>query len=106
MALELHTVELIPGTNPGMKDRVRLGFFPGIATTIGGGAGQSVTLTVNATLIPGLSLPPAYNVHVTPNQDAVCFVTNKTASGFTVTLNPRLAANTLAAGTVDIEVVA
>lgn len=106
MSYDLHTVSIIPGCTPQRLDRVRLGFFPGVATPAGGGAGQSVSVTVNATLFPGLSLPSTYNVHVTPNQDAVPFVTNKTASGFTVTLNPRLAANTLAAGTIDIEVLA
>ena len=58
--------------------------------------GASVT-----TAITGLTLPANsnYGVIVTPNQDAVAYVTSKTTTGFSVVLNPRLAANTLAAGT-------
>lgn len=105
MSLDVHSVSLLGGSSVSMNDRLRVGLYPNVATAAGGGAGAAVTLTVNATLIPGLSLPANYEVHVTPNQDAVAYVTAKTAEGFTVTLNPRLAANTLAAGTVDILVI-
>ena len=105
MSLELHTISLVPGTVPARKDVLRVGFFPDVPTVIGSGAGAAVTLTVNATLFPGLSLPAKYNVHVQPNQDATAYVTAKSGAGFTVTLLPRLAANTLAVGTVDLTIV-
>jgi len=72
-----------------------------VATAAGGGAGASVTLSV----IFNQPIPASvtsYNVQVTPNQDAVAFVTSKTNAGFTLTLNPRLASNTLSSGTNDI----
>lgn len=72
-----------------------------VATAAGSGAGASVTLAV-VFKAPIPASVTSYNVHVTPNQDAVPFVTSKTNAGFTLTLNPRLAANTLAAGTNDI----
>lgn len=66
-----------------------------------GGAGTSVEVAV-----AGLELPEVYTVNVTPNQDAVCNVTDKTQDGFTLTLYPRLATDTLVAGTADIQIMA
>ena len=106
MSVDLHTVTVVPGMAPALNDRFRVGVLKDVPTVIGSGAGAAVTLTVNATLIPGLKLPPKYSVFATANQDAVINVTGKTAAGFTVTLLPRLAANTLAVGTVDLLVVA
>jgi hypothetical protein len=100
MAIELHTVEQVPGTGLANHDRVILGAIPGLATPAGGGAGAAVSVVVS-----GLSLPANYSVSVMPSQDAVPFVTAKTGAGFTITLNPRLAANTLAVGTVDVLIV-
>jgi hypothetical protein len=94
---QVHDIEMPDGAGPQRPDRFLIGSLLAQATAAGGGAGQPVTLNVT-----GLSLPSSYGVQVTPDQDAVCFVTAKTNSGFTVTLNPRLAANTLAAGHVDI----
>lgn len=48
------------------------------------------------------SLPAAYAVQGTPSQDATVWVTSKTVAGFTVNVAPRLAANALAAGTIDL----
>lgn len=102
MGLDIHTIEVAPGSNStAQPDRVVLAILEGVATAAGGSAGASVT-----TAIAGLQLPANYTVQVTPNQDAVPYVTSKTNSGFNVVLNPRLAANTLAAGTVDITIFA
>jgi hypothetical protein len=101
MALELHNIELAQGTIPTAPDRVIVGFQAAVANTIGGGAGQSVT-----TAVAFVGLPASYSVIVTPGQDAVAYVTTKTSTGFNVVLTPRLAANTLAAGTFDVLVVA
>lgn len=96
MAIDIHTLTVIDsGANIARGDRVLAGFFPSLAYPAGGGAGQSVQITV-----PVKGLPAKYGVQVTCDQDAVAFVT-KTATGFTITLSPRLAANTLAAGAVD-----
>jgi hypothetical protein len=101
MAIELHTIELAPGTVLQNSDRAIIGVIADLATSAGGGAGQAVTKTVS-----GLSLPAAYTVQVTPSQDAVAYVASKTSSGFVIHLYPRLAANTLSTGTVDVIIVA
>jgi len=102
MGLPIHTLEVAQGSNPlAQPDRVLIALLEGVATLAGSGAGAAVV-----TAISGLQLPVSYAVQVTPNQDAVPFVSGKTQSGFNVTLNPRLAANTLAAGTVDIAIFA
>ena len=51
-------------------------------------------------------LPAKFSVEAMPSQDATCWITNKTQTGFTVNLAPRLAASSLAAGTVDIMIAA
>lgn len=102
MGLPIHTVDVAPGSSPlAQPDRVLIALLEDVATAAGGSAGAAVV-----TAISGLTLPAKYVVQVTPNQDAVPFVSGKTQNGFNVTLNPRLAANTLAAGTVDIAIFA
>ncbi|MCG5072269.1 hypothetical protein [Paraburkholderia tagetis] len=102
MNLPVHTLDVAPGSNPlAQPDRVLIALLEGVATAAGGSAGAAVV-----TAIAGLQLPASYAVQVTPNQDATAFVSGKTNTGFNVTLNPRLAANTLAAGTVDIAIFA
>ena len=82
---------------------VRMAMSANIANVIGGGAGLSV---VTAVVFKSPMPSAVYSVNVTPNQDAVAFVTAKTTTGFNVTLFPRLAANTLAVGTFDVIVTA
>ncbi len=101
MSLDLHTVEAVPGAAPNANDKLRVGYLNAIANAAGGSAGASV-----AVAITGLSLPPNYNVHVEVDQDANAWISSKTQSGFTVNLEPRLAANTLAAGTFNVTIVA
>jgi hypothetical protein len=79
------------------QDRIITGQRLNVANAAGAGAGQAVTATVTF-----LELPPFYQVLVSPKQDCTCFVGNRTTFGFDVTLNPRLAANTLAAGNFDV----
>ena len=101
MTFDVHTVSNPDGAKGQFNDRVVLGSLIGVANAAGGGAGAAVTVAVT-----GLKLPAKYAVAVNPGQDATWFVSAKTATGFTVTLNPRLAANTLAAGTIDIVITA
>jgi len=101
MGLDIHTLDVIPGgTPPYQPDRVIFAMLPNKATVAGASAGAAVSFNV------AMALPATYIVQATPNQDATVFVTAKTVTGFTVTLNPRLAANTLAAGTVDLTIFA
>jgi hypothetical protein len=102
MAKDLHTVTLIKGTVTAQEDRLLVGMKVAVANGVGGGAGQAVTVAV---AFAG-ELPANYAVMVNPGQDATWFVSGKTNNGFNVTLTPRLAANTLAAGTFDVLVVA
>ncbi len=102
MALDLHTLSLIKGTSLAQSDRLLFGQQLGIANAAGSGAGAAVTVAV---AFAG-ELPPKYNVSVDPGQDATWYITGKTNTGFNVVLNPRLAANTLAAGTINVSVFA
>lgn len=104
MSIIQHTIESPDGFAPSHQDRAVIGSYPGIANAAGGAAGASVATTV--TLPASANLPANYSVLVNPGQDATWFVTSKTANSFIVTLNPRLAANTLAAGTFDVVLVA
>ncbi|PRF55333.1 hypothetical protein [Burkholderia multivorans] len=101
MSFDSHTVSAPAGAKPQLNDRAVLGSLIGVSTAAGSGAGASVSVPIS-----GLSLPPNYAVSVNPGQDATWFVSAKTQSGFTVTLNPRLAANTLAAGAIDVIITA
>lgn len=94
------------GCTPAFQDRAIIGTIPGVTNAVGGGAGASVTTTV--TLPTSASLPANYSVLVNPGQDATWYVpaNSKTSNSFNVVLTPRLAANTLAAGTFDVVVVA
>lgn len=103
MSQQIHTIEVPEGALQGLsqKGRLLVANLPGLANAVGGGAGASVV-----TAVSGLkNLPANYSVVVNPGQDATWFVSGKTSTGFNVTLNPRLAANTLAAGTFDVLIV-
>ncbi len=97
-----HTIERPIGDMPARYDRTILGVQEGVANAAGGSAGAAVTVAVSF----GNELPPSYVVVVNPGQDATWYVSAKTSNGFSVTLTPRLATNTLAAGTFDVLVVA
>lgn len=97
----MHHVETPSGSAPAANDRIIVGSKQGIANVVGGGAGQAVT-----TAVAMKGLPASYSVTVDPKQDATWYTANHTADGFDVVLTPRLAANTLAAGSFDVTVVA
>jgi hypothetical protein len=73
-----------------------------IANAAGGSAGASVAVSV---LAQESVLPPSgqYAVSVQLSQDATYYVTGQSFAGFTVNIQPRLAANTLAAGTFNVQ---
>jgi hypothetical protein len=102
MGLPVHTIEVLNGSSPLWNpDRVKVLMEFAVANGAGGGAGQSVTLNFT-----GLDLPTRYAVFVDAGADIVAFAAAKTQAGFTLTLNPRLAANTIAAGTVNVLILA
>jgi hypothetical protein len=100
MARDLHTISVMTAGSLAQEDRVLYASMPQQAHLIGGGAGQAVNLDIT------MNLPASYTVQCTPDQDAVCYVTNRTQAGFRVVILPRLAANTLAVGKIDILVFA
>jgi hypothetical protein len=97
----VHIVNVANGSDMPLPDQVVIAKFSA-ANLIGGGAGAAVVTAV----VFSEPIPLPYKVHVTPDQDAVAFVNAKTALGFNLTLNPRLAASTLAVGANDILVTA
>lgn len=101
MPIDCHTVEMVDGSSFARTDRVILATLPGVANAAGSGAGAAVTTTIS-----GLSLPASYSVSATANQAAAVSVTNKSYTGFSVTLTPLSSSATLSSGTFDALVVA
>jgi len=102
MARNIHTIAVPDGAVPQLEDRVVVGALANVANGAGSGAGAALAVPLT-----GFDdLPANYAVLVNPGQDATWYVSAKSATGFTVTLTPRLAANTLAAGSFDVVVVA
>lgn len=102
MANHIKDLEVMDGSTLSKPDRIRVSLQMAVANLIGGGAGQTVTVAVTFPEV----MPANYAVFADAGQDAVCFASARTTVGFTLNINPRLAANTLAAGTVNILVVA
>jgi hypothetical protein len=98
MGLDLHTVEMNDGSSPtAQPDRLKCLLQFAVTTAAGAAAGDSVTTTIS-----GVTLPAAYIVLVEVDQDATWYAASKTQTGFEVVTSPRLAANTLAGGTINI----
>lgn len=107
MSFDVHTLSLLNGSPSGLaqSDRLLLWQSYGIANAAGGSAGASVAVAV---AVAGDPLPSSgeYFVEVELDQDATYYITGKSASGFTVNLQPRLASETLAAGAINVRVTA
>lgn len=102
MSKAIHTVSLPAQSDPlSQEDRVVLLVKKALANAAGSGAGAAVTIAVT-----GLQLPASYVVQAMPSQDATIWISGRSQTGFTINLAPRLAANTLASGTVDVLVLA
>ena len=103
MSIDVHTISALSGgSGLAQSDRMLLFVKYGIANAAGAGAGDSIAVAVAVTD----PLPASYFVDVEVGQDATAFITNKTALGFTVNLQPRLASATLAAGSFNVRVTA
>lgn len=102
MAFDLHTISVKDGSDAlANGDRLSVLLKKQIANAAGGSAGAAVTVALT-----GLKLPPKYAVFVSPDQDATWWISGRSQAGFTINLAPRLAANTLAAGKLDLAVFA
>jgi len=100
MSKFFHTVGIIPGADPGWTDHIKVGLLKGLAYGVGGSAGAAVSVNVVGIF------PASYGVFPSVGADLVVNITAKTAAGFTVNIEPRLATATIAAGTLDLFVIA
>jgi hypothetical protein len=99
--IDIHAIEFLNGGVPSNPDRLKAAILT-VANAAGSGAGAAVTVAV-AFAEP---MPAAYQVFCDAGQDVVCYASAKTVNGFTLNINPRLAANTVAAGNVNLLVLA
>jgi hypothetical protein len=97
MSIPVHTIQVLdPQTGNDFFDRVILGQKTGIAYTASAGASYNVSFSEG--------LPQAYSVFVSLNSASSGgppYVTNKTSTGFTITIP-----GTPTAGLMDVLVVA
>lgn len=104
MSLDLHTVSVAAGSAaPTKQDRVQQWSAFGLATAAGA-AGVAVATVVPVPAAAGFPSNGNYFVDVEVAQDVTYFISAKSATGFTVTLNPRLPANIVAAGAFNVNV--
>jgi hypothetical protein len=105
MPKQVHTIEIPDGGQPPTQsDRLKQYQLLGVANGVGGSAGAAVAVVVAVPIAAGLPASGNYFVDVELSQDATYYVTAKGNAGFTVNLLPRLAANTLAAGSFNVNV--
>ena len=97
----VHTVNIAGGSNNVLDDQLVVGKFA-VTYAVGAGAGASVATAVTF----NESIPTPYQVHVELPEDGTAWISSKTAAGFTLNVEPRLAANTVAGGSANVLVVA
>jgi hypothetical protein len=102
MSIVKNHIAQLDGSAAAYTDRLIIGTLIGVANVAGSGAGASVSTVVTF----AEPLPASFGVSLGMHQDAVGYITTITTFGFTVVLNPRLASNTLAAGTFDVKIFA
>lgn len=107
----INQISALPGSLA-QSDRLTIGTIYGIANG-SGAAGATVSVAVawppaSMQFSGGLPvvppLPANYFVDVELAADYTVFITSKSPTGFTVNLQPRLAANNVAAGTFNVQV--
>ena len=96
MGIAYHTIHAPDGAGLNLFDRVTIGTI----TAVYPSAATSVTSTLAVTWSEPVATP--YTVILSPIEDCTYFITNKTTVGFTLNVSPRLAANALAGGSVEI----
>lgn len=104
MGIPFHSIDAVDGFNEfAFVDRAEVGINLAVSYP-SGAAGVTVTQTV---AIPAsANMPTNYFVSVELGFDGTWFITSKSATGFTLNVSPRLAANSVAAGTANIMIVA
>ena len=85
MANPIHTVEMVDGSNQARSDRL----IAGVQLSVANAAGSAGTPVATSVSFPAGALPSSYAAFVDSGQaDVFVSVSNKTSSGFTVTLTP------------------
>lgn len=105
MGIPIHTIVAPDGANGFTQSGyASIGLILDVAYGAGAAAGDVVTQTVTVPASGGL--PENYAVFVEAGADVTAWVSAKTATGLTVNIEPRLATGTLAAGTVNLLIIA
>jgi len=100
MAFELHTVEVPNGLDGfSRSDRAILGL---VSIPYGAGA-AAASVTATVTFAEPLQTP--FDVFFSASADVTAYVTAQTPLSFTVSVQPRVATNALAAGTIGALIV-
>lgn len=99
MGIAYHTLYAADGTTANVADR----WYFGTVTATYASAGAGLTSTVVVTWTE--PIPGPYCAVMSPVEDCTWYMTSKTSTGFTLNVWPRLLANALAGGTVEILIV-
>lgn len=97
MGISYHSLYTPDGAGVNLFDRLVAGT---VTATYPSGASAGVASTVAVTW--GEPVPTPYTVLVSPVEDSTYFITSKTATSCILNVAPRLAASTLAGGTVEV----
>jgi hypothetical protein len=101
MPIDIHTVELVDGSNQARSDRL----FVGLQLSVANAAGAASTPVVTAVSFPAGALPANYAVFIESGQPGVFASTSgKTSSGFNVVLTP-LTGAAVVAGVFNVFIV-
>ena len=101
MGIAVHTVEFVNGSNGFSRtDRVFMGLM-----TVPYAAGGSAGASVSATAIVG-DLPATAQFFFSDSADVTSFIASNVSGTLTITVEPRLASETVAAGSVGLLIVA
>ena len=100
MGIPYHTIMANDGLALNNANRVFLGSIT--ATYTAAGAGAATTPVVLTWTEP---VPTPFSVFMSPIEDCTWFITAKTTLGCTLNVLPRLAANSLAGGVVQLLII-
>lgn len=96
MGIAYHTLYAPDGVGLNLFDRAIVGTVTAIYPSVGAGSLSSVAVSWTEPVIT------PYALVMSPIEDCTYYFTNKTALGCTLNVLPRLAANTLSGGSVEI----
>lgn len=97
MGISYHSIYAPDGAGLNLSDRVVAGTVTAVYT-LGASAGAASTIAVTW----AEPIPTPYAVVMSPVEDSTYFISAKTTVGFTLNVAPRLAASTLAGGSVEL----